>query len=133
MKKLCTYSGCKTIVEDGYRCALHPAKPVELNRKKVYPHHYHEGKNIYFTNRWKKVRSIILKEQPLCVQCEKLGLTTQATDVDHIVEIKDGGDPFNKELLQPLCRSCHNRKTAKEAKRRRSASSSNGFKSLSQY
>ena len=33
--------------------------------------------------------------------------------VDHIVELKDGGAPFDQVNLQPLCGSCHTGKTHK--------------------
>jgi 5-methylcytosine-specific restriction endonuclease McrA len=34
--------------------------------------------------------------------------------VDHITPLADGGAPFDHENLQPLCASCHNRKSAME-------------------
>ena len=129
MKKLCTQSGCKTIVTDGgYRCSLHPANAPTFAPKKRYDHHFHNGQNIYWTNRWKKMRAIILAEQPVCVMCDKLGLATEAKVVDHIKEIIDGCDPFDKSNLQALCVSHHNNKTAKERKAR-----SKVGKSLSDY
>ncbi|XPS83916.1 HNH endonuclease domain protein [Desulfosarcina variabilis str. Montpellier] len=39
--------------------------------------------------------------------------------VDHIVELKDGGAPLSEDNVQSLCRSCHQRKTAREARLRR--------------
>ena len=43
---------------------------------------------------------------------------TPARVVDHITPIKDGGERFCWSNLQPLCISCHNRKTAKETSRK---------------
>jgi 5-methylcytosine-specific restriction endonuclease McrA len=38
--------------------------------------------------------------------------------VDHIKEIKDGGDRLSLENLQSMCIPCHNIKTAKEKQHR---------------
>lgn len=117
------------MTDGGYRCPLHPVTaPSVFAAKKVYDHHFHNGKNIYWTNRWKKIRAIVLREQPVCVMCEQLGLATPAKIVDHIKELEDGADPFDRSNLQPLCVSHHNNKTAKERKIRRKVG-----KSLSDY
>ena len=132
MSKLCTASGCKTIVTDGgYRCAKHPTPTHTAKRE--YAHHYYQGKNIYWTNRWKKARAIVLAEEPLCRRCGQFGIVTQATVIDHVIEIKDGADPFDRSNLMPLCAGCHNSKTAEVAKKRRRKEQLNGFRSLSDY
>lgn len=53
-----------------------------------------------------------LRREPLCRECWVHGRVTEATQVDHIVPLAEGGtnDPDN---LQSLCHSCHSRKTAK--------------------
>jgi len=56
-----------------------------------------------------------LAKNPLCAECEKAGRLTPATEVHHIVAIADGGSDRD-ENLQPLCKSCHSRKTAKESR-----------------
>ena len=65
--------------------------------------------------------------------CARFGINTPATVVDHIYEIKDGADPFERSNMQPLCRGCHNKKTAEEAKKRRRDEQQNGFGSLNDY
>lgn len=37
-----------------------------------------------------------------------------ATDVDHIIPLRDGGAPFERSNLQGLCHSHHSSKTAGE-------------------
>jgi 5-methylcytosine-specific restriction endonuclease McrA len=37
-----------------------------------------------------------------------------ATEVDHIVALRDDGDPFDLANLQPLCHRHHAAKTARE-------------------
>lgn len=53
----------------------------------------------------------------LCQECRRQGKTTIGSEVDHIIELQDGGsdEADNKELL---CRPCHEAKTAREATRR---------------
>lgn len=67
----------------------------------------------YCTTQWKKLRFAKLNESPVCVICEKRGLTELATTVDHVKPIRQGGDPF-PELsgLMALCERCHNEKTS---------------------
>jgi len=62
---------------------------------------------------WKRVREEILNESPLCRECAKLGRTCGAVEVDHILPLSLGGTN-DRNNLQPICRECHERKTAKE-------------------
>jgi 5-methylcytosine-specific restriction protein A len=72
--------------------------------------------NRYHSNRWRNLRLEKLKENPLCVECAKQGLTTLATVGDHINPVRLGGEFWDKENIQGLCESCHNKKSAKESK-----------------
>ncbi|MCB2190420.1 MAG: HNH endonuclease [Deltaproteobacteria bacterium] len=60
---------------------------------------------------WKRLRAAKLRANPLCEHCIK---PTVATQVDHIVAIAKGGDPYDWDNLQSLCASCHSRKTNRE-------------------
>lgn len=129
MKRLCTYSGCKNVVSDGgSRCELHPHQKRASEPEKKRPY-----QSIYSSSRWKRLRQVILSEHPLCVHCERLGLVTAATVIDHIIEISDGGAVWDRDNLQPLCRTCHQIKTGLEQRRRRNKRSLNGFNSLSDF
>jgi len=70
-------------------------------------------KRLYATNHrtWRKLRALVLMEEPLCRQCKSEGQLTQANEVDHIDD-----DSFNNQRnnLAPLCKPCHSKKTAKE-------------------
>ncbi|MEL7111223.1 MAG: HNH endonuclease signature motif containing protein [Pseudomonadota bacterium] len=75
--------------------------------------------NLYKRAVWhKQLRPAQLAKQPLCVYCQRKGITTQATVVDHIVphrgDVALFTDPNN---LQSLCKPCHDgEKQATEAR-----------------
>ena len=57
---------------------------------------------------WKTIREQALaRDRKRCVNCGAV-----ATEVDHIVEIQDGGPEFDLANLRSLCHRCHVRKTA---------------------
>lgn len=49
-------------------------------------------------------------------KCESCGAAGVKLYADHVIEIKDGGDPFGPG--KALCAPCHGRKTADEKARR---------------
>ena len=63
---------------------------------------------------WEKLRKGILKrDRYLCQPCERQGIATPATEVDHITpKAKDGTDEHDN--LQSICQSCHRAKTKAE-------------------
>ena len=64
-----------------------------------------------YDSRWRKIRAQVLREEPLCRECKRNGRITAAVDVDHI----DGNvENTERSNLQPLCHSCHSRKTGRE-------------------
>lgn len=132
LRKICTAPGCKAIVEGGdYRCPQH-ALPT-YTPKRHYEHHYHQGKAIYKSSWWLRLRAAQLAKEPHCRMCAVNGIITPANTVDHIVEISQGGKFDDPDNLQSLCQACHNVKTAKEAVKRRKKKKQNGFKSLSDF
>ena len=68
---------------------------------------------------WQKARAAWLIAHPLCVFCERLGITTAATVVDH--KIPHRGDRrlfWDRTNWQSLCKTCHDReKQAQEIRR----------------
>ena len=70
------------------------------------------NRHIYNTNRWRKLRAMILKANPICVMCEKKNKYITANVVDHIKPINKGGYAWEMSNLQALCTHCHNSKSA---------------------
>jgi len=59
------------------------------------------------------LRRTVLSEEPFCRHCMAEGIYERATDVDHIIAAKPSDELFYKmSNLQPLCHSCHAKKTA---------------------
>jgi HNH endonuclease len=71
------------------------------------------------TPKWRRVRKEALaRDQAICRHCGQ-----PATEVDHRVELIDGGAPFDLDNLQSLCAACHDSKSS-EARYRRAARAS---------
>lgn len=66
----------------------------------------------YQSKEWRAIRMVVLINQPYCVECEKTGIYERATEVDHIVDIKDDRNRcLDTTNLQSLCKKCHSKKT----------------------
>lgn len=70
--------------------------------------------SVYNTARWKRLRLVKLKNNPLCEICEKKGITKMADDVHHIQSFMSVDDPearkalaFDYDNLMSLCDECH--------------------------
>ncbi len=106
----CTELGCPYYAEPGTsKCRLH---------KRSHKHTAPDSKcihRLYGSAVWKKQRAVFLNAHPLCVQCEKDRRLTPATTVDH--KVPHRGDPnlfYDQSNWQPMCKPCHDRKTASE-------------------
>jgi len=137
-KKLCTYVACRVVVNhsnDGTppRCPKHPSnfkrkQPTTEDRKKLYAHQFDDtGKNIYASYDWKLLRAAKKLKDPLCEHCFKLGIFVPMKIADHIIEIEDGGQIWNIDNLQSLCKKCDRIKTARSAKERRRGRDNYGY------
>ena len=105
----CKYPGCHKAVPFGTSyCDKHKdASHRTVERKSAYARGYNR--------KWQRQSKEFLKRHPLCVECERNGRITPATEVDHIKPHKGNQKLFwDVTNWQPLCHSCHSRKTAKE-------------------
>jgi 5-methylcytosine-specific restriction protein A len=99
----CNHPGCAALVKEGY---------CEEHKNDADSYRASSGERGY-DSRWRRYRSAYLARHPLCVECEREGRVTRATDVDHIVPIKGQADPlfWREANHQGLCHACHSRKT----------------------
>lgn len=68
-----------------------------------------------YGGRWQRARATFLLRHPLCAECQRAGHVTVATVVDHITPHKGSQALFwETDNWQPLCKPCHDRKTATE-------------------
>ena len=69
---------------------------------------------VYDLQDWERTRRAKLSANPLCEHCLARGKVVPATEVDHIQPISKGGEWFNPDNLQCLCKSCHSLKTKRD-------------------
>jgi 5-methylcytosine-specific restriction protein A len=68
-----------------------------------------------YGGKWQREREAFLREHPLCRVHEGQDETVLATVVDHIVPHKGDQSLFwRRSNWQPLCKPCHDAKTARE-------------------
>ena len=69
-------------------------------------------RSVYATKRWRNLRMQVIKEQR--GKCATPGCVNLATDVDHVVGMRDGGAAYDRSNLQALCHRHHSMKTISE-------------------
>ena len=71
----------------------------------------------YSTHQWRRLRAMVLTDQPLCRYCQQMGQLTPATVCDHIKPVRLHPElAFEYDNLQPMCERCHNGIRAQEDK-----------------
>ncbi|ANZ35542.1 hypothetical protein BBK82_05060 [Lentzea guizhouensis] len=98
-RRRCTASGCPGFAGTSGRCEQH-----EIPRPRPQPKPRPSSTALGYDYRWRKKSEAYLRANPTCVAC---GRPSQHTD--HIDGDRTNWEPDN---LQPLCLSCHSRKTA---------------------
>ncbi|MFR0693460.1 HNH endonuclease signature motif containing protein [Enterobacterales bacterium AE_CKDN230030158-1A_HGKHYDSX7] len=88
-----------------------PGRPVRLDTSGEQ----RAGHTVYQSTRWANLSAKLRREVG---QCEKCGRSDGCLYVDHVVELRDGGHPWDRSNLQVLCASCHSLKTQAVAKDR---------------
>jgi 5-methylcytosine-specific restriction protein A len=63
---------------------------------------------------WQKFQPRFLAENPLCQDCLDKGIVTAASEVHHVVKIKDRPDrKLDPDNCKALCKPCHLKRSAK--------------------
>ncbi len=108
-KHPCNYVGCSNTTTERY-CSKHKAiihKAIDSNR----PNSSQRG----YDSKWRRDRKMYLTDNPLCVECLKIGKLVTATVVDHIIPHKGNYELFSDvSNWQALCKHHHDSKTMKE-------------------
>jgi len=102
-QKPCSHLGCPNLTNDRY-CSQH-SKLYE--RQRGYPSQ--RG----YDGHWQVIRKRYLSEYPLYAECMKKGQLVDATEVHHVIPLRDGGSSDESNLMS-LCKSCHSKYTARE-------------------
>lgn len=79
-------------------------RPWQLKEGHRHNHRNDRGFN-YQGKAWRDTSAAFLRANPKCVEC---GQPSKISD--HKQRVKDGGDPYNWNNLQPMCQKCHNKK-----------------------
>lgn len=95
----CRHPGCPRLTSGGY-CMEHAQGSARTGRPSAYQRGY--------TSEWQRIRRDVLDSEPRCRSCG-----AHATEVDHIVPLRLGGTHALSNL-QPLCASCHRKKTSRQ-------------------
>lgn len=112
----CSAAGCPALVRRG-RCEDHQVRRAESERD--YDAERKGARKRGYDRTWQGLRLAKLGRNPVCEPCEQRGVTTPATEVDHIVPLRMVGARLDLENLQAICRSCHAKKTQEETRSRR--------------
>jgi 5-methylcytosine-specific restriction endonuclease McrA len=67
---------------------------------------------IYHKKKWLTTRKKVLASDPICRVCGQ----RLSTEVDHVVPLAQGGDPWDLDGLQGICGPCHWEKSARESR-----------------
>lgn len=106
----CSIPGCKELVTSG-RCIQH-----QKQRHKSQDARRESSSKRGYDATWRKLRKLKLAADPLCeIQTHCSGVTL-ATEVDHIIPIKEW--PEGRLVwrnLQSGCKPCHSAKTMRES------------------
>ncbi|MBE7897524.1 HNH endonuclease [Paenibacillus polymyxa] len=110
LKRFCGKQGCKQMVTGNERyCEAHQ------DQIRSYDQYRGTAAERGYDSKWRKAREGYLRKHPLCTYCFQRGYLATATVVDHITPHRGDKQLFwDRDNWQPLCKQCHDTKTAKE-------------------
>lgn len=111
--------------DDNDRTCRECRGPLKSLRQKRFcsPRH---SLDYWSTRVWGSLRVVVFeRDEYVCQSCGRIGyhvghgpdgrfvrLGTVKVEADHIIELADGGEPWDVENVQTLCSECHKEKTA---------------------
>jgi 5-methylcytosine-specific restriction enzyme A len=104
--RLCLERGCANQATGRGRCDAH-RKPIERERSRA---RRAATNGVYKRRKWELTRRAVLARDPICKVCD----SALSTEVDHIVPLAQGGEPYRLDGLQGICSPCHWAKTGRE-------------------
>lgn len=72
-------------------------------------------RRLYQSARWRAVRAIILRRDPLCIKCGHKASQVVHHIIDAVEWLASGHSFFDQSNLQGLCKPCHDSHTARTA------------------
>ncbi|WP_431688952.1 HNH endonuclease [Hahella sp. NBU794] len=113
----CKDKGCPNTTRHKSRYCVSHADKREATRWGVWQQQKGSDTQRGYGWQWRKLRARILRrDNYLCQVCLKLGRTSAATEVDHILPKAEGGDSRGSNL-QGICKACHRMKTNIDVKK----------------
>ncbi len=100
-RRPCPRPGCPNLVPP--KCPVHTARPWEHGRASSAERGYGAA--------WRKLRELVLAEEPLCRVCGG----RPSVMADHIVPKTHGGTD-DRENLRGICKRCHDTKSGREGR-----------------
>ncbi len=107
-KKPCKQPGCPNLTTVSY-CDDHKKEERHYDRQRG------TAAQRGYDSKWQKARKGFLSKHPLCIKCQEQSKVTPAEVVDHIIPHKGDKKLFwDRSNWQPLCNSCHSKKTRQQ-------------------
>lgn len=101
----CALPTCPNIATYAGRCAKHAMQ--KDHARGTAPERGYDGV-------WRRFRISFLHQHPVCEDCVAAGyFDRKATEVHHVRKLRDGGARLDPANCMALCKSCHQRRTAR--------------------
>ena len=106
----CCWMGCRELVQSNRYCPTHQSlSRQKADQQRGSAHERGYGK------RWQAASKGFLRSHPLCARCSIATQVVPAQVVDHIIPHRGDMQVFwDRNNWQPLCKRCHDSKTARE-------------------
>lgn len=96
---------------DGYR-TVEQRKAAIDGRRKHDPGRL-ARKRLYDSKEWAQLREAARLRDPFCVDCREEQRLVPWSDLDHIKDLAEGGDPLSLDNVAGRCKRHHSIKTAR--------------------